>query len=598
MATPAETLALAAQYYGTGNLPLAEQFARTILAEQPGHAEALHLLGLIEHQKGNGKEAVDFLKRSLTSNESNPLTWQHLGDILLAAGELRGGITYYEQLLRLRPDFAEGYNTLGIAWLKLGEFTSAITSFKQAIRLAPTLAAAYNNLGNAQRRQGNLAEAAATLHQASLLWPDSPEVAYNLGNAYHDLGQLDQAIDCYRQALRFRPPYAADVSNSLASALRGQGLLADAIAQFKETLELRPDHAMASYNLAELAVTGHYTFTPEELSRVKALTASARLSAMDRSVHGFAAAMVQNHQGAYDEAFASYREANTLRKGQLQLYNQAFDARAHDALVDRIIATFGRSYFETTKKWGTTTDLPVFLIGLPGGGANIAEEILLGNPRRGAGEGYADIYKFVTAGTKGPANQLYTTHVLPNVLRVRTLAGDYLRQLKETAPAAARVTIRVLENYLHLGLIANLFSQVRIVHCRRDPLDWCLSCYFQNFHDMPAAWSLEDLAAFYRSYERLMAHWARVLPARVHEVTYEALSNNADAEVRALLAFVGLDWNEPFAASLAMRRARPTPQNIYEQPTGHWRHYRAHLGPLFRALGRSGDDNAQARTEI
>src|SRR5262249_39461421 len=109
---------------------------------------------------------------------------------------------------------------------------------------------------------------------------------------------------------------------------------------------------------------------------------------------------------------------------------------------------------------------------------------------------------------------------------------------------AARVINKNLGNFLHLGTIATLFPRARIIHCRRDPLDVCLSCYFKNFREIDYAWSLEDIGAYYRSYETLMAHWSRVLPLPIHEVRYEDLVGNQEAVSRALVAFCGLDWDE------------------------------------------------------
>ena len=120
MPTPADVFALAVQYYTTGNLDLAQQHASSVLEEEPNHAEALHLLGVIAQQQGRPDQAIVLLNRSLTANATNPLTWQHAGDILFDGGDVAGGITYYEQMLRLRPDFAEGYNTLGIACQRPG----------------------------------------------------------------------------------------------------------------------------------------------------------------------------------------------------------------------------------------------------------------------------------------------------------------------------------------------------------------------------------------------------------------------------------------------------------------------------------------------
>jgi tetratricopeptide (TPR) repeat protein len=585
MATPTEVLALAAQYHATGNLALAEQFARGVLIEEPANAEALRLLGMISQGKGNLKEAIDYLKSSLTSDKSNPVTWQQLGDILFAAGEIRDGIVYYEQVLRLRPDFGEGYNTLGLAWQSLGEWQRAVACFQQTIRLLPTYAPAYNNLGNAFRKLGQLADAVAAFQQALCFWPHNPDITYNLGNTFHDQRKLDQAVACYRQTLSLKPAYSADLCNSLGTAFKEQGLLDQAISQFKEALSLRPGHAMANHNLGDLAAQGQYQFTPDELNDLKTFLVSGSGSPLERSLSAFALAGVLQKDGAYDEAFRLCQEANSLKKGLAGARNLVYDANAQDALVDRIMAIYSRPYFERTKKWGTNSQLPVFIIGLPFSGVSLVEKILAGHPQVFVADDIGNVYQFITPSPSDKGAGLYTTPLLPNVRVARETAAAYLQRLDRSAHGATRVAIKVLDNFLHLGLIATLFSKARVIHCRRHPLDVCLSCFFHNFRELAWAWSLEDMGAYYRSYEKLVAHWSKVLPMPLCEVAYEDLVQNRATVSRDLLAFCGLDSYDP-AFNNSTQPANQSVGSAQGQTIGHWRHYEAHLDPLFQALGR------------
>src|SRR5262249_38127318 len=123
------------------------------------------------------------------------------------------------------------------------------------------------------------------------------------------------------------------------------------------------------------------------------------------------------------------------------------------------------------------------------------------------------------------------------------LAGRYLERLTQLGGNAVRVTDKLPENYLHLGLIALLFPRARVIHCRRDPLDTCVSCYTHNFKFVRFATSLEDIGLYYREYERLMEHWRSVLPLRLYEVQYEELVAKQEMISRELVAFCGLEWN-------------------------------------------------------
>jgi Flp pilus assembly protein TadD len=188
--------------------------------------------------------------------------YQAAGKCSLAAGNFWEAVANYEQALRLRPDFGEAYNDLGIAWQRLGESARAEGCYRQAIRIMPSLAPAFNNLGTVLRGQGKWDEAFVVFEQAVRLEPDNPELALILGVNLYERGMLDRAVGYFRQALRLNPGDAA-LSTDLAIVLTEQGLLDDAVAQHRETLKIDPDHAMAYDLLSGLAAEGRYQFTPD-----------------------------------------------------------------------------------------------------------------------------------------------------------------------------------------------------------------------------------------------------------------------------------------------------------------------------------------------
>ncbi|HWY88989.1 MAG TPA: sulfotransferase [Gemmataceae bacterium] len=501
----------------------------------------------------------------------------------LASGSAREAVANYEEALRLRPDFGEAYNDLGIAWQHLGEWTRAEGCYRQAIRLMPSLAPAYNNLGTALRGQGKWAEAFVAFEQAVRLEPDNPELALILAVNLYEQGILDRAVGYFRQALRLNPGDAS-LSTNLAIVLTEQGLLDEAVAQHRETLKIEPDHAMACYLLSELAAEGRYQFAPAELERIRAILASSRGSESERCLYSFALAKVLNQEGCHDEAFGYFQQANNLNKRLLKERNISFDAQEHEDLIDRVIGTYDQAYFEGVQGWGLDTDLPVFIIGMPRSGTTLVEHILASHPQV---VGIGEVPQFLT---KSGADAI---PLLPDQSAASKLATDYLQWLAKAGQGAARVANKTLQNFLHVGMIATLFPRAPIIHCRRDPLDVCLSCYLTNFHNVPFASSLEDIGAYYRSYDKLMAHWSRVLPARIHEVCYEELIHNQEAVTRKLLAYCGLDWNERCLTFFNTRRVVRTAswlqvrKPISAQAIGRWKHYRRHLGPLFQALGWS-----------
>src|SRR5438270_6671075 len=292
MATAAQLFTMALRYHDAGDLSLAEQSCLTVLEDAPSHAEALHLLGLIAWRRGNLGQALDYLKRSLSvTNGADARAWKHLGDVHLVARNVPAAVASYEQALRLRPDLGAAHNDLGNALQYLGEWARAVSCHQEAIRLMPSFAQAHNSLGNALRGLEKQAESLAAFKQALTFQPDNPEIAYKVAITLHEQGEMDQAVTYYREALRLKPDFA-DVCNSLATAYKDQGLLDEAVAQYRQTLRLQPHHALAYFNLSKFVAEGRYQFAADELDRLKAMMASPRCSASDRSLCCFTLAAV------------------------------------------------------------------------------------------------------------------------------------------------------------------------------------------------------------------------------------------------------------------------------------------------------------------
>jgi tetratricopeptide (TPR) repeat protein len=569
---------------------LAEQHFWSFLGKNPNHAETLRYLGLLARRRGDLSRAIEFFNRSLISNSINAQTWVNLGDARLEGGEYKKCVDDFEAALRLRPDLHEAFNNLGVALQHLGDLERSVACFRRATELNPANAEIFNNLGNALAKVGNHVDAVKAFEHGMHLDPQKAEIAYNMGTSLHKQGEVDQAIAFYRQALRLKPDYA-DASNNLATALKESGSLEEAIAQFRETIRLLPFHALSHYNLSEMVATGHYSFPPEEIEKIKEFLATGRCPSMARSLFCFTLATVYHQQGAYDQAFTYYQEANDLRKRNLVENKLAFDGAKYRATIDRVVAAYDRNYFQKVKSWGLDTEQPIFIIGMPRSGSTLVEQILASHPRVfGAGE-LGDIPQLNSKLADKSNALLCTSPVLTDERTVRELATAYHERIVELGKGSDRVTIKTLENFLHLGVIATFFPRARIIHCRRDSIDVCLSCYFQNFHDLDFSWDLEDIAAYYVSYARLMDHWSKVLPVRIHEVYYEELVNNQEAVTRALLKFCGIEWNDCCLSFYETRRVVRTASSVQvRKPVskgaiGRWKKYQTHLGPLFKALG-------------
>ena len=243
-----QTFQSAVQHHQAGRLADAEALYRQILAVQPNHADALHLLGLVAHQVGRDDIAADLIRQSIVFGPNNPVAHFNLSAACRALERFDEAMSACRRALELKPDYPEALLGFGNALRDRGQFDEAIAAYRRALELKPDYPEAHINLGTALTAQGRLDEAVAAYRDALALRPGLPEAYNNLGAALKDRGQYDEAVDACRRALEIKPDYAA-AHNNLGNALREQGELDGALAAYRRAIEIKPDHAGAHGNL-------------------------------------------------------------------------------------------------------------------------------------------------------------------------------------------------------------------------------------------------------------------------------------------------------------------------------------------------------------
>jgi protein O-GlcNAc transferase len=239
---------IAVQHHQAGRLADAEAYYRRILAAQPNHAGALHLLGLIAHQVGRHELAVDLIRQSIALNPNNAIAHSNLGDTYRTIGRFDEAAAACRRALQIKPDSSEAHNNLGNALKDLGRPDEAMAAYRRALQVEPDMPEAHLNLGNVLKDLGRLEEAMAACHRALELKPGCAEAHLNLGNVLRDLGRLDEAAAAYRCALQVKPDLP-EAHHNLGNALKDLGQLDEAIAALRRAIELRPDYAEAHNSL-------------------------------------------------------------------------------------------------------------------------------------------------------------------------------------------------------------------------------------------------------------------------------------------------------------------------------------------------------------
>jgi tetratricopeptide (TPR) repeat protein len=245
-------------HHQAGRPEEAEQLYRQILAIDPRHADALHLLGMIEYQAGRLEAAADLIRKAIAIHSKGASYYSNLGTVVQAQGKLEEAEALYRKALALKPQLAEVHVNLANVLQAQGKLDESVVCYEQALALKPESAEALNNLGNARREQGQMDAAMACYERALAIKPDYAEVYYNLGNACRFQGKLDEAIAYYQRALTIKPEYPEAYYNR-GNVLREQGKVDEARVQFAKALKLRPEYVQAGFgeSLAQL-VNGQF----------------------------------------------------------------------------------------------------------------------------------------------------------------------------------------------------------------------------------------------------------------------------------------------------------------------------------------------------
>jgi tetratricopeptide (TPR) repeat protein len=616
---PARALAIAVPHHQAGRLDPAEAIYRALLRRDPDDPTALHLLGVLQTDRGMPTEAVGLITRSLALRPGDGQALTNLARAYRTAGDPGAAIEAAQRAVAVDPDLPEAHVHLGCALFAEQDYPRAIEVLRRATELVPASSEAWITLAAALSCRNDHAAAAEAWEVALALQPDDPDLLINRAGSLGEIERFDEALAAYRQAAALAPGDRR-AHHGIITALIHTGDVIAAGDVCRQVLEASPDWPEIWLLLGYCETTqGHSDAAAKAYRRVLALdpgsahalhhlvimgenldddaAKEAARTVLDdpsepvrsRVAAGFALGWASDRRGAYDEAFEAYALANRMLRGEHAAQGHAFDRNRFRDLVDWSIATFRPQTFVDMAGWGDSSESPVFIVGMPRSGTSLVEQIAASHPLIFGGGEQKEIIGILTA-LGGELTARPPTEWDRAAVRRETKA--YLERLHSLGGGATRITDKLPDNILCLGQIAVLFPQARIVVCRRDPRDVGLSCFFQYFRDDSLVWAddLADIGFRARQIDRLTAHWRKVLPCPVLEIQYETLVANLESESRRLIDFLGLDWDP---ACLSFHKTdRPVltashwqvRQPLYTSSVGRWRHHQHHLGPLLREL--------------
>lgn len=470
-----------------------------------------------------------------------------------------------------------------------GQLDHALQRYIEATRLQPENARLHVKAAMCAWKLMHLEMALHHLERAVQATPDAAEPRILLADLLCDLGQLPDALAHSEVAMRLAP------GDPDIAVFRARILQHD--RQTQAAWQLVDPLIRSGYRSARLAEL--YAWMSPKLKReedalayVRNLLASGQVRPDARVSLDFAVVRLLDRLGRYDEAFEH------ARKGK-QASRRPFDPRH---VTDWF--TFQINYFTPAKlhdlpRASHRSRRPIFIVGMPRSGTTLVEQILASHPQVHGGGELRTLGQLARGGAREQdwsQPEPYPAYLDGISLRkANEMAQAYLSTLSKLNDTATYVTDKMPDNFIHLGLIAMLFPECNVIHCTRDPLDTCLSCFLTFFQGGQAyTHDLTHLGQFYRDYRRLMAHWNKTLNIPMIEINYETLVNDLEGQTRRLLEMLGLPWDDQCLRFHENRRSVRTAsweqvrQPLYQSSVGRWKRYEKHLGPLINALGEYG----------
>jgi predicted Zn-dependent protease len=490
-------------------------------------------------------------------------------------------------VLRREPGNIAALRLLAETGARLGRYGEAETLLAHCLELAPGFTAARHNYATVLHRQSKSLEAIAQTDRLLAEEPGNPVYRTLRGAALGQIGEYGQAIAAYEAVLKThaRQPRAW---MSYGHALKATGRQEDGIAAYRKAILLAPQLGEAWWSLANLKTV---QFGAQDIAQMRGLLA-ASLSDEDRYHLDFALGKALEDAGDYPAAFSHYDAANGLRRKTVSY--SADETADH---VRRSIALFTPEFFAGRLAQGDPAPDPIFVVGLPRSGSTLVEQILATHSQVEGTMELPDIAAIARrlSGRKRRSEPTDYPEVLARLSadELKALGAEYLGRIRIQRKLGRPLFIdKMPNNWAHAGLIHLILPNAKIIDARRHPLGCCFSAFKQHFaRGQGFSYDLADLGRYYADYVALMAHMDAVLPGRIHRVRYEDMVAEPEVQVRRLLAYCGLDFEERCLFFYQNDRAVRTASSeqvrrpIFKDGVDQWRNFEPWLAPLKEALG-------------
>jgi len=622
-----QALDTAVSHLGAGRLQPAEVLCRQILAQNPRHAAALNLLGVIMQQGGDTATAIGFFEQAIAAMPDYADAHFNLANACMTQGSVEAGEAAYRACIALQPDDAVAHAGLGNALMAQDNWPGAAQAFQAALARAPDHLEALNKLGYVLKQQGQLDAAAEVLARALRLQPQSAEAHNNLGTVLRAMRKFEAAQRAFLAAIALRSAFI-EAHNNLGHTLFDLGDVDGALSAFNYALQLAPGDLDTLINMAGVGEranrldvaraacerglhidptnatlhliaaqcerrAGEIDAAIERLAPLDLTTVSARL-AIDI---GFELGRLYDRHGDARQAYRCFEAAN--RASAAYPLHHAVNGQSFVALIDVMAATLTPAWLES---WTATPPLseqetPTFLVGFPRSGTTLTEQILASHPALATLDETPTVDAMAAQVPNYPAGLATLTPA-----QIESLRQTYFDVAAKHSAGGGHLIDKMPLNIAHIALIRRVFPAARFVFVLRHPADAVLSCFMQNFvinAPMANFFTLASGATFYAKTMTLWQQSVRLFALHHHVVRYENLVGDFEDEVRGLLDFLGQPWDEAvsdFAENAKARGKILTPsyhqvtEPLYARAIGRWKRYEGEFAGVADKLKPFADE--------
>ena len=590
-------------------------------------------------ENGESKKAEEYAHKAIELAPNMPEGHNNLGNALSDLGNHYEAEKCYKRATNLRPEYYEAHNNHAIVCMSLLDYDQAQISARYAIAFNKEYAKAYSNLSVALREMGNLDEAKYAAQEAIRLEPesasfhidlvdilfledrfedaevvlqramalkdDSPQMYLKLANVFDRTNKIEESIEAIEKAVELNPEMP-EAYHRMALVYFHANRLEDAMIALEKAFDINENYLWAMATKAEIlqsldkmdealstvqhaiSVHGEVPFLYYTLSKLKKFEKDdpdlkimkdlaedeERIGLEQVAALNFGLFSAYQNVKDYNAAFAALKRGNDAKRSLIP-HSTTTQTETFNAVKKR----FTPDFVSNLSGNGCDSDLPVFILGMPRSGSTLTEQILASHP---------DVFG---AGELHELAMVEQEHGGLNAKNCKQYGQDYCDLIRKHDPDAKRITDKMPGNFMRIGHILMTMPNAKIIHTKRDPVDTCLSCYKQLFaRGQYWSYDLEDLAEYYKQYLSMMEHWHNLFPGQIYDIDYEKTVSDTENEARALIDFVGLDWNEACLTPHKTKRPILTASKaqvvkpIYQTSVKAWERYEEQLQPLIQAL--------------